>query len=103
MSTLKPRAGVSNKTANRRVARSNDVALALIRTQLKLSAKAHARLAAHHRTGQHTIWTYNGKVDRYVALVGPSAVAIESGHINKRTGNYTPGLAIMRGAVREMI
>lgn len=103
MSTLKPRPGVSEKSANRALARSQGVGLALIRVQLRLSSKAHARLAAHHRTGQHTIWTYNGKVDRYVALIGPSATAVESGHINTRTGEYTPGLAILRGALREMI
>lgn len=103
MTTLQPRSGVSERAANRALARSPGVGLALMRVQLVLSGKAHARLARHHRTGQHLIWTYAGKVDRYVALVGPSALAIESGHINRRTGGYVPGLAILRGSLREMI
>ena len=103
MSTLKPIPGVPEKRANKELAHSGGVQLALVRQQLRMSTKAHARLAPHHRTGQHTIWTYSGKVDRYVALVGPAATAIESGHINKRTGEYVPGLAILRGALREMI
>lgn len=103
MSTLKPIPGVSERTANRQLARLDGVAIVLIRNQLRMSTKAHARLAPHHRTGQHLIWTYNGNVDRFVALVGPAAVAVESGHINKRTGGYVPGLAILRGALREML
>lgn len=100
---MKPLPGVSERSANRELARSAGVHLALVRQQLRLAGKANARLAEHRRTGQHLIWTYNGKVDRYVALVGPAAVAVEAGHINKRTGGYVPGLAILRGSLREML
>ena len=44
-------------------------------------AKAAADFAKHNRPGGHEIRVKHGRVDSYVFLEGPHAVALEFGHV----------------------
>lgn len=49
-------------------------------TAEELAAKATAQLAAHSKTGSAKISVTHGRVDSYVNLDDPNAMAIEYGH-----------------------
>src|SRR5687767_4652986 len=61
----------------------------------QLTVKGRARLAAHKVTGQHKITQTQGSVDHFVNLEGPASLAIEVGHHNKRTGEFTRGIHVL--------
>lgn len=99
---MRPMPGVPERNANRVLARLGGVQGRLDRVAGELEGRAEARFAPHRRTGAHGFSVRRGKVDRLVCFEGPGAVAVEMGHINERTGGYVEGLAVLRGALRDM-
>lgn len=61
----------------------------------KLTVRARERLAEHRKTGEHRITQTKGGVDHFVNLEGPAAMAVEVGHHNVRTGEFTPGIHVL--------
>lgn len=99
---MRPMPGVPERRANKLIANLGGVQSRLDRNAREIEGKARARFAPHRRTGQHSFFTVRGKVDRLVCFEGPGAVAVEMGHINVRDGQYVEGLAVLRGALRDM-
>lgn len=68
--------------------------------------RARAGLARHHKTGAHKVTQTKGRVDHYVNLEGPAAMAIEEGHFvggfyaNTESIRFVDGLHILRNAIR---
>ncbi len=61
----------------------------------KLTLPARERLAGHRKTGDHRITQTQGNVDHFVNLEGESAMAVEIGHHNVRTGEFTDGIHVL--------
>lgn len=71
----------------------------------KMHRNASASLAAHRKTGSHTIKFENqtntkyGHIDHYVVMEGPAAVSVEYGHWSASHKRYVQGLYIMTNAL----
>lgn len=93
----------SSRSIDAQVARMPGVIAAVAKAGESIADRARLRLETipKRRTGQSRIEIHHGKVDTYVSLVDPAALAIEFGHISNRTGKYLPGLYIIRGAVHK--
>lgn len=83
------------KSANRLAARSAGVQARLDGIAQARSTMAKANLASHRDRGKHRIEVEKGRLDRYVNLVGPGALSVETGHVAK-DGTVVQGLNILR-------
>jgi hypothetical protein len=80
----------------RTVARGEECQAALYRQARVMQSVAQARLSRHRKTGQHRIFLSKGRIDHFVNLAGPAAMAIEEGH-HAPDGTFVRGLRILRG------
>lgn len=87
------------RAVNRLASREPETQAALKQAAAEIAAKARANLAAHRETGRHVITTTKGVVDHYINLEGPSAVSVEFGHHDKRTGKWVEGIRVLRDAL----
>lgn len=103
MTRLEPRPGVPERRANKLLANLPGVQTALDRNARRMEGTARGLLSQHRKSGAHQIETTRGKVDRFVAMVGPGAVGLEKGHIDARTGRYIDGLHVIERAARSQV
>lgn len=103
MSALEPRPGVPERRANTILANLSGVQSALDRNARRMSGVARGLLGRHRKTGSHQIEVTSGKVDRFVSLVGPGAVALEKGHIDARSGKHVDGIHVLEQAARSQV
>lgn len=95
---------VSQKTINKKLSMDGKVQDALKATALRIKAKADSRLAAHRKTGDHTIEYERikskkyGHIDHYVSLKGTAAASVEFGH--RRGKTWVHGLYIITMSMR---
>jgi len=90
---------------NKKLSKHDDVQDALKGVARKAYASASGRLAAHRKTGSHSIEIERiknvkyGHIDWYVSMVGPAAVSVEYGHWSPNHNRYVQGLYIMTNAL----
>lgn len=89
---------IGQKAMNRRISHLTGVKGAVYSHAVEIQGKAENLRAQHYVTGNATIEISQGDTDAYVSLVDEAAVSIEFGHINARTGKYTPGTYIITRA-----
>jgi len=82
----------------RTVSHSDDVEGILGDFAFEILGRARANLARHHKHGTHKITQDKGRVDHFVNLEGPAALAVENGW-HKRDGTFVRGLNILKGAI----
>ena len=63
---------------------------------------AKANLARHHKTGQHRVTQTKGRVDHYVNLEGPDALAVEVGHHHNKSYEWVEGIHVLTDALRKI-
>lgn len=86
------------KSLERTVAHSDEVEGILGDFAFVILGRARANLARHHKTGSHKVTQDKGKVDHFVNLEGPAALAVEDGW-HKKDGGFVKGLHILKGAI----
>lgn len=70
-----------------------------------IMVRARGNLARHRKTGEHRVTQTKGRVDHYVNLEGPAAMAVEEGHFlsgayaNTESIRFVEGLHILRDAI----
>lgn len=66
-----------------------------------ITSRARAKLAPHRKSGDHKITQTKGKIDHFVNLEGPAALAVEEGHFvhSKNDIKFVPGLHILRDSI----
>jgi hypothetical protein len=96
---------VAQKIINNKLSLHGDVQDALKAEAMRIKGRAEALLAAHRKTGSHTIeyerikGAKYGHIDHYVSLKGPAAVSLEYGHKSRSGKKYIHGLRIMAKAM----
>ena len=90
---------------NQKLSKHDDVQDALKGVAQKAYASASSRLAAHRKTGSHSIEIERiksvkyGHIDWYVSMVGPAAASVEYGHWSANHKRYIQGLYIITNAM----
>lgn len=71
------------------------------KTTQDVAERARAILARRRDTGESRIEASFGTTDGFVTLHDPNggALAIEYGHVDRRTGRFVPGARPLRGAI----
>lgn len=92
---------VRERTANRRVANLAGVQRQMDSVTQSVEARAKANLNARRKTGEHSISTDRGEVDRFVIMKGRGSLALEVGHHHNRSGEFVEGAHILRNALRK--
>ena len=86
------------KSLERVVAHSDEVEGILGDFTFEILGRARSRLAAHHKEGRHKVVQEKGRVDHFVTLEAPGALALENGWHTK-DGGFVRGLDILKGAI----
>lgn len=86
------------KGLERTISRTDDVEGILGDFGFEILGRARANLARHHKTGSHKVTQDKGRVDHFVNLEGPGALAVENGWHTKN-GEFVRGLDILKGAI----
>jgi hypothetical protein len=85
------------KGLERTIAHSNEVEAILGDEAYLILVRGRANLARHHKTGSHKVTQDKGRVDHFVNLEGPGALAVENGWHSKK--GFVRGLDILKGAI----
>lgn len=80
------------------IAHSDDVEGILGDFAFEITGRARANLVRHYKTGSHRVTQDKGRVDHFVNLEGPGALAVENGW-HKKDGGFVRGLDILKGAI----
>jgi hypothetical protein len=86
------------KSLERTIAHSDEVDGILGDFGFEILGRARANLARHHKQGTHKVTQDKGRVDHFVNLEGPAALAVENGW-HKKDGEFVRGLNIVKGAI----
>lgn len=86
------------RSLERTIAHSDEVEGILGDFTFEILGRARANLARHHKQGTHKVTQDKGRVDHFVNLEGPGALAVENGW-HKKGGGFVRGLDILKGAI----
>lgn len=96
---------MSQHELNKKLSVDSTVQQSLDKLASRISRMAQGYLAAHRKTGAHSIKVETntskkyGHIDWYVVLEGPAAASVEFGHFTPNKTRYVAGLYILTMAM----